>query len=61
MVKNILKDGTVIEDLTGYVVTKEACPEVYKFMERFLRMEEAPDNRRQVKRRKDGEEDQCGH
>lgn len=33
MVKNVLKDGTVIKDLKGHVVTKEDCPGVYAIFE----------------------------
>lgn len=33
MVKNVLKDGTVVEDLTGHVVSKEEVPVVYAIFE----------------------------
>lgn len=33
MVKNVLKDGTVVTDLTGHVVKKEDVPVVYAIFE----------------------------
>lgn len=33
VVKNILKDGSVVEDLTGHVVRKEDNPTVYTIIE----------------------------
>ena len=33
MVKNILKDGTVLEDLTGHVVKQEEAPLAYQLID----------------------------
>lgn len=35
MVKNVLRDGTVLADMTGHVVKKESIPIVYEIMERI--------------------------
>lgn len=39
MVKNILKDGTVLADMTGHVVKKEDAPMVYQIIEQMQRKE----------------------
>lgn len=39
MVKNYLKDGTEIRDLTGHVVKAEECPAAYEVLERVRRKE----------------------
>ena len=39
-VRNILKDGSVVEDLTGHVITKEQLPEVYEVIEHIEQREE---------------------
>lgn len=33
MVRHVLRDGTVLEDLKGHLVKKEDCPEVYQLMD----------------------------
>ena len=33
MIKHILKDGTTTHDITGHLVSREACPTAYKVME----------------------------
>ncbi len=38
-IKHILKDGTVLEDITGYVITKEQNPEVYRVIEQIRKKE----------------------
>ena len=35
MVKNILKDGTVLADMTGHVVKKKDAPMVYQIREQM--------------------------
>ena len=40
MVINILKDGTVLQDLTDHVVRQEDVPEVYQIIERMEGEEE---------------------
>ena len=35
MVKNILKDGTVIKDMTGHVVLRSDAPVVYSLIDRM--------------------------
>ena len=35
MVTNILKDGTVKEDLTGHAVACEEVPQIYSLIERI--------------------------
>lgn len=34
MIKHILKNGTVLTDITGHKVTKEQCPTVYAILSR---------------------------
>ena len=43
MVKNILKDGTVLADMTGHVVKKEEAPMVYQIIEQIQRKERKDD------------------
>ena len=35
MVKHILKDGTVLDDISGVVITREQFPEVYKILGKY--------------------------
>jgi len=35
MITHILKDGTVLKDITGHKVTKEDAPTVYEILERL--------------------------
>ena len=35
MVVHVLKDGTVLDDITGHVVKKEDVPTVYALIERM--------------------------
>lgn len=35
MVKHILKDGTVLKDITGHIVKKEDVPAAYALIERM--------------------------
>lgn len=35
MVVHVLKDGTVLDDITGHVVKKEDVPTVYALIERL--------------------------
>ncbi len=37
MVKHVLKDGTVLDDISGHVITREQFPEVYDIMDRFFK------------------------
>ncbi len=39
MVINILKDGTILEDLTGHLITREQFPTVYKVIEQIEKEE----------------------
>lgn len=36
MVKHVLKDGTVLDDISGHVITREQFPEVYDIMDRVF-------------------------
>ena len=40
MVINILKDGSVVADLSGHTVTKEDCPTVYAIITQIKEEEE---------------------
>lgn len=35
MVKHILKDGTVLDDISGIVIKKEQFPAVYEILDRL--------------------------
>lgn len=35
MVKHVLKDGTVLDDISGIVITREQFPEVYKILGKY--------------------------
>lgn len=37
MIKNILRNGTVLQDITGHVVKQKDAPLVYQIMERMNR------------------------
>ena len=39
MVKHILRDGTVLQDITGHVVKRKDAPEIYALMEQIKRKE----------------------
>ena len=39
MIKHVLKDGTVLEDITGYVVRESDCPAAYAILDRVLQRE----------------------
>ena len=36
MVKHVLKDGTVLDDIEGFVITREMMPELYRFIEQKM-------------------------
>lgn len=38
-IKHILKDGTVLEDISGLVITKEQNPEVYRVIDQIRKKE----------------------
>jgi hypothetical protein len=48
MIKHHLKDGTVLEDITGHVVKKEDVPSAYALIDR---MNEERQKRKEVKRK----------
>ena len=50
MVKHILKDGTVLKDITGHVVKKEDVPLAYALIDQI--------NEERRKRRKKGEKNE---
>ena len=35
-VKHVLKDGTVVDDIRGIVITQEQFPEVYEIINRIM-------------------------
>ena len=43
MIKHVLKDGTVLADMTGHVVKKEDAPMVYQIIEQITRKERKDD------------------
>ena len=38
-IKHILKDGTVLEDISGIVITREDNPEIYRVVEQIRKKE----------------------
>ena len=48
MVKHILIDGTVLEDLKGHVVKKEDVPEAYQLMDQMNKEKERKDGNKQL-------------
>ncbi len=46
MIRHILKDGTVLTDITGHIVKKEDVPEVYELMEQMNRKRRGKKNDR---------------
>jgi hypothetical protein len=40
MVTHVLKDGTKLDDITGYIVRKEAVPGFYELLRRIQKEEE---------------------
>lgn len=39
MIKHILKDGTVLQDITGHIIKQESAPMVYQIIEQMEREE----------------------
>lgn len=37
IIKHVLKDGTVLDDISGYLIKKEDCPELYRVIEKIRR------------------------
>ena len=35
IVRHVLKNGTELESMSGYVVQRQACPELYALVERM--------------------------
>lgn len=46
MVKHIMKNGQVLEDITGHVVTREAVPVVYEIASRMRKKEKKDEQSR---------------
>lgn len=40
-IKHILKNGQVLEDISGYVITKEQNPEIYRIIEQISKKRRA--------------------
>lgn len=36
-VKHVLRSGEVLEDISGHVIKKEDCPELYRIIEKIRR------------------------
>lgn len=36
-VKHVLKNGEVLDDISGYLIKKEDCPELYRIIEKIRR------------------------
>lgn len=36
-IRHVLKDGRVLDDISGYLVKKEDCPELYQVVEKIRR------------------------
>lgn len=36
-VKHVLRSGEVLDDISGYLVKKEDCPELYRIIEKIRR------------------------
>ena len=36
-IRHVLKDGRVLDDISGIVIKKEDCPEVYRVVEKIRR------------------------
>lgn len=45
---NVLKDGTIIEDLTGHVVRRADCPGAYEVMQNMNRKEVSKNGRTEL-------------
>ena len=43
MIKHILKDGTVLQDITGHIIKQEDAPMVYQIIEQMEREEKKND------------------
>lgn len=55
MVTHILKDGTVLEDITGHKVTREDAPTVYEILERLRKRRESHDISRFAESKRDNQ------
>lgn len=50
MIKHILRDGTVLQDITGHVVKQKDAPLVYQIMERMNKEKEGANDIRGSKK-----------
>lgn len=39
-VKHVLRSGEVLDDISGHVIKKEDCPELYRIIEKIRREKE---------------------
>lgn len=37
IIKHVLRSGEVLDDISGYVIKKEDCPEIYRVVEKIRR------------------------
>lgn len=48
-IKHVLKDGTVLEDISGIVITPEDNPEIYRVIEQIRKKERGEDEKKNEK------------
>ena len=61
MVKHVLKDGTVLEEITGHVVKKEDALLVYQIMERMKKEKEGKGGKSRDRGKKKKKRKKCEH
>lgn len=48
-IRHVLRNGEVLEDITGYVITREQNPEVYRVIEQIRKKERGEDEKKNKK------------
>lgn len=48
-IRHVLRNGEVLEDITGYVITREQNPEVYRVIEQIRKRERGKDEKKNEK------------
>lgn len=48
-IKHVLRNGEVLEDITGYVITREQNPEVYRVIEQIRKKERVKNEQKDQK------------
>lgn len=48
-IRHVLKDGTVLDDISGIIITREDNPEIYRVVEKIRKKERGEDEKKNEK------------